>query len=70
MKHTSSDFLALALLHLKKCEFLGSFSKDIWNEASKLGAMNLQPFLKPIVQSWLMDLNLLDFPALTLLHVG
>ena len=72
MKHKSSDFLALTLLYLKNADFwvfLQSFGKNIWNEASKLGAMNFQLSLKLNVQSWLMNLNLLDFPALTLLHV-
>ena len=54
MKHKSSDFLALTLFHLKNadfCVFLQSFGKNIWSEASKLGAMNFQLSLKLIVQS-------------------
>ena len=54
MKLKAADFLALTLLHLKNVYFgvfLRSFSKNIWSKASELGTMNLQPFLKLIVQS-------------------
>ena len=54
VKLKAADFLALTLLHLKNVYFLvflRSFGKNIWSKASKLGAMNLQPFLKLIVQS-------------------
>ena len=48
VKLKAADFLALTCIF---GVFLRSFGKNTWSKASKLESMNLQPFLKLIVQS-------------------